>query len=419
MQYKKFEGSTYNIYTVKTDKFKSCIINVIFRDNIENPEILANLSMLKSLMVDSSKNYPNRRELSIRCEELYNASFFAAVHRLGNSYELNLGTEFINPEFVKEKDYLDDIIKFNFDMILNPNVTNDEFDLKSFNIVKNKLITATKRVHESGPKYAIKRAFYNMDPDSLSSIYIEEADYEKITPSSLYKAYNEIINKSICDVYVIGNMDMEDVASKIKEIFNIKMVKNHEFELYIKNKKRKKVKVVKETDEFLQANLVVGYNIDDLNETEKIAVRFFNEIFGGGMNSKLYQKLRVKNSLCYGVRPIYYKYDNLLFVHVSFDESNYDKTVKLIKESMKEMVNGKISEEEFDRAKKSLQFSFKLSKDSIGSILDNYIFNNLDEIPLLEDYENKINDITLEDVVNVSKKFTPNFVYLLGKGDNK
>ena len=38
MQYKKFEGSTYNIYTVKTDKFKSCIINVIFRDNIENPE---------------------------------------------------------------------------------------------------------------------------------------------------------------------------------------------------------------------------------------------------------------------------------------------------------------------------------------------------------------------------------------------
>ena len=214
-------------------------------------------------------------------------------------------------------------------------------------------------------------------------------------------------------------MDMEDVASKIKEIFNIKMVKNHEFELYIKNKKRKKVKVVKETDEFLQANLVVGYNIDDLNETEKIAVRFFNEIFGGGMNSKLYQNLRVKNSLCYGVRPIYYKYDNLLFVHVSFDESNYDKTVKLIKESMKEMVNGKISEEEFDRAKKSLQFSFKLSKDSIGSILDNYIFNNLGEIPLLEDYENKINDITLEDVVNVSKKFTPNFVYLLGKGDNK
>ena len=86
---------------------------------------------------------------------------------------------------------------------------------------------------------------------------------------------------------------------------------------------------------------------------------------------------------------------------------------------MKEMVDGKISEEEFDRAKKSLQFSFKLSKDSIGNILDNYIFNNLGEIPLLEDYENKINDITLEDVINVSKKFTPNFVYLLGKEDNK
>lgn len=419
MQYKKFEGSTYNIYTIKTDKFKSCIINVIFRDNIKNKDILANLSMLKSLIVDSSKKYPNRRELSIRCEELYNASFFASVHRLGNSYELNLGTEFINPEFVKEKNYLDEIIKFNFEMILNPNVVNDEFDLKSFNVVKNKLITSTKRIRESGPKYAIKRAFYNMDPDSLSSLYMEESDYERITPSSLYKNYKDIINKSVCDVYVIGNMDMEEVVSKIKEEFNIKMVKNHSFELYTKNKKRKKVKVVKETDEYVQANLVCGYNIDDLNEKEKIAMRFFVEIFGGGMNSKLYQNLRVKNSLCYGVRPIYYKYDNLLFVHVSFDECNYDKAVKLIKESMKDMVSGNITLEEFDRAKKSLQFSFKLSKDNITSILDNYIFNNLGEIPILEDYENKINDITLEDVVNVSKKLTPNFIYLLGKGDNK
>ena len=45
-------------------------------------------------------------------------------------------------------------------------------------------------------------------------------------------------------------------------------------------------------------------------------------------------------------------------IHILLDMVNR-KIVKdsNIKESMKEMVDGKISEEEFDRAKKSLQFS--------------------------------------------------------------
>ena len=86
---------------------------------------------------------------------------------------------------------------------------------------------------------------------------------------------------------------------------------------------------------------------------------------------------------------------------------------------MKEMKNGKITEEEFDRAKKSLQFSFKLSKDNINSIMDNYIFYNLKEVPILEEYENKLCDVTVDDVVAVAKKVTQNFVYLLGKEGDK
>ena len=85
-----------------------------------------------------------------------------------------------------------------------------------------------------------------MDPDSLSSKYMEREDYEKVTPTNLYKSYKKIIENSICDIYVIGDMDMDEVAQKIKKYFNLKMVKNHELELYTENKKRKKVKVVKE-----------------------------------------------------------------------------------------------------------------------------------------------------------------------------
>ena len=419
MQYKKYECNTYNIYTIKTDRFKSCVVSVIFRDNIKEKNTLSYIAMLKSVMCDSNKTYKKHRDTVIRSEELYNANFYTSSNRLGNSFAFELGTEFINPFYVKEKNYLDEVISYNFDMILNPNVENDEFDLKVFNKVKENILTNIERIHESGPKYSIKRALHNMDSDSITSYYLNKEDINNITPSKLYKKYKEIIDNSICDIYVIGDLDMDDVVSIIKKKFNPKMVKTRELELYADNKKNKKLREFKETDKFIQANLVCGFNIDTLNEDEKIAMKLFIEIAAGGMNSKLYQKLRVDNSLCYSLSPLYYKYDNLILLHVSFDEINYDKATKLIDKALKEMKKGEISEEEFDRAKKSLQFSFKVAKDSISSVLDNYIFYNLKEVPLLEDYEEKLSKITIDDVVKVANKVTPNFVYLLGKGDEE
>ena len=295
MQYKKYECDTYNIYTIKTNKFKSCIISTIFRDNLNDRNVLVDLSMLTNILCQNNRNYKKHRDLVIKTEELYNASFYTSNHRLGNTYELELGTEFINPCYVKEKDYLDDIINFNFDMILNPNVENDEFDLKTFNVVKEKLIISRERLHESGPKYSIKRALKNMDDESISSYYFEKEDIEKVTPTSLYKTYKNIINKSICDVYVIGDMDMDQVVSKIKNRFNLKMIKNHELDLFVENKKYKKIREFKEQDHFVQANLVYGFNIDTLTNYEKTVFKIFIEILSGGMNSKLYQKLRVEN----------------------------------------------------------------------------------------------------------------------------
>lgn len=415
MQYKKYDCNAYNIYSIKTDKFKSCIINVVFRNNIEDENIIPSLSLLKSVLVENNKNYKTRRELVIKQEELYNASFSAGYQRLGHSYEFDLTLDFINPYYVKEKQYLGDVITYLFDMITNPNVENDEFDLKTFNNVKDRRILALQRIHENPAKYAIKRSLLNMDKDSISAKYIEKEDLDKITPSSLYKTYKQVLNNSLCDIYVVGDLDMDEVVSKIKKVFDLKVIKNHPLELYVQNKKRKKVQIVKEEDHFAQANLIVGYNIDSLNEKEKIAFRVFNEIFGGGMNSKLYQNLRIKNSLCYGVSSLYYKYDNLLLVHLSFDQKNYEKALKLIETSMKEMKEKKITEEEFMQAKKSLQFSFKLSKDSINSIMNNYMFYNLGEVPLVEEYENALMDITLEDVLQIGNKLHQNFVYLLGQ----
>ena len=419
MKYKKYDGTSYNIYTVKTDKFKNCVISVIFKDNLKDYSDLASLNMLKLIMRDNNKTYNNHRSLVIKKEELYSASFYTDGYRVGNSFLAEFGIDFISPEFIKEKDYLDEVIKFNFDMIMNPNVTNDEFDLKTFNLKKDDLILSLKRIHENGTKYSVKRALQTSNINTISTKYLEESDYKKITPSSLYKTYKKLINNSFCEIYVVGNLDMDEVVSKIKKNFNLKMIKNHSLETFINNCDAKKTKSVHEKDEFMQAHLVMGYTIPELDTKEKIAFGIYREILAGGMNSKLYKKLRVENSLCYSLAPIYFKYDSLMLIHVSFDEVNYKKCVNLIKSEIKKIKNGEISTEEYERAIQFSKNSLKVAHDNINQILGNYIVYNYGEIPLLDEYENMISEVTIDDVIKVANKLIYNFTYLLSKGDNK
>ena len=88
MQYKKIDCNTYTIHTIKTDKFKNCTMEVIFRKGIKKEEI-TKFNFLADMLNMSNKNYKTRREVVLKLESLYNASFRSATSRVGNSYIIN------------------------------------------------------------------------------------------------------------------------------------------------------------------------------------------------------------------------------------------------------------------------------------------------------------------------------------------
>jgi len=161
------------------------------------------------------------------------------------------------------------------------------------------------------------------------------------------------------------------------------------------------------------------YNIKELNKKEKnIDFHLFNYLFGsGGITSKLYKNLRTDNSLCYSVRSLYLKYDELLVIEVSLDKENVKLAEKLIRKSIKEMINSKYSDETLNDAKKNLIFSLKMGMDNNVSILNNYVFNVFDNLPLLDERIELINKVTREDINKCAKSLVLNTVYIQDAGD--
>ena len=110
----------------------------------------------------------------------------------------------------------------------------------------------------------------------------------------------------------------------------------------------------------------------------------------------------------------------MFYVYVSLDKKNVSLAIKLIKKSMKEMMSGKISKEEFETAKKQLYTSLDIVVDNQNSLMNNYTFHSITGTPLYKDLKEKYELVTIKDLVNLGKKFKINFVYELeSKGDDK
>ena len=413
MEYKKFNCNSYTIHTIKTDKFKTVRMEIIFSREAEK-EKMPRFTFLADLLTDASKKYNSRKEMAIALEELYKATFYGVTSKVGNLFTTNFIMEFISPEYVREKKYLESVIKFPFDVINHPKVVNREFDITNFNIVKRRLYEEIESIKDSSDKLAISEALNTMDSTSPSSYKVLGTlnDLNKITPLNLYDSYEDLFNHSNCDIFIIGNINMDECAKIIKNSFKNRVIKLNKPKLYVDNKLRKKVLEKESSKKFLQSNLVMIYNINKLNDFEKnITFHVLNYILGGGLTSILYDNLRNKNSLCYAVRSMYLKQDGLLIINTLLDKENISKAKKLIIKSILEVVKGKFSIDMLNDTKKILKMALNNALDNNASILNNYEFSIFDNLPLIEERIDLIDKVKKDDVINCAKKIQLNTIY--------
>ena len=421
MKYKTYNCNSFNVHTIKTDKFKTSHIEVIFRD-IANKEEMGAYSFLADMLSQSSKTYPRKKDLITRFEELYKIIVYAATLRVGNILDFHISLDFINPEYINDQNYLEEVIKTLFDIVENPNVTNDEFDLKTFNIVKDRFKREINSLKENPMKQSIKEAFKAMNANTPTSYELLGTleNLEKITPSSLYKTYKNLRKNFKVDIFLIGNLEMDDTVQLIKKYFKNRYIIENKLDLMVDNKEVKRLVVKSMSSDNVQSNLVMIFNLKNLTDIEKnITFNVFNYLYGsGGLTSKLYQSIREKNSLCYAISSMYLKYDKLLLVHISLEEANVKKATSLVKKELKNMKAGNFTEEELKDAINNMIISLDMAQDNNVSIINNYVFHVFDNLPMPEERVEMFKNIKKEDVINVAKKVKLNTIFTL-EGRNK
>lgn len=418
MEYIKYELGAYNLNVIKTNNFKTVRVEVKFRNVVKKEEITLR-NLLKMVLIESTKKFDTERKFVIESEELYDLKLSSTTSRVGNFTTLSFNLTFLNEEYT-EKGLHNKSLDFLMEVLFNPNVSNNKFDSLSFNNCVNKLEKSIMGRKDNKTKYSIFALLQHMGDYAYSyDQYGYLSDLKNIDEAKLYEYYKKVLMNDLVDVYVIGNVDSNEIKEYFINNFKINSFKKEKMNVLIDEVlPRKRVKVFKEEDAVNQTKIAIGLRFNDVSEYERKYVLYvYNEILGGSGNSLLFDTVREKNSLAYYINSIAQGYDNLLIIYTGIDKDRVDLGLKLIKKTIKDIEKGKFTSDMFNNAINMITSSLKLSLETQPSVINNYYAMNILNSDDINTRISKFEKVTKEDVINFSKKIKMDTIFLL-EGDH-
>lgn len=416
--------------SVRTDKFKTERISVVLKTSADvrlTPVEKFVFSVLKCGCV----RYPDKRLINIRLDELYSSAVFPMFSFDGENASIGFGAEMLGNEYASDDvDVFDGTVELIFDLLFDPVLDeNGKFLSKFVERERENICDTIRSVINSPRAYAAKRLveiMYEGDKFSMPTSGTVEL-VQSITADELVSAYQGLIEKASCEIFYIGAKSAGELEASLKKHldkcgFGKANGKAHSIKFGADTS------VIKRVDEEIaisQAILMVGYKTG-INITcgkDFYAMKLFNEIFGGSPVSKLFMNVRERLGLCYYCGSKYDSGKGMLYVSCGIEGDCRQKAEKEILRQFDNIVQGRVSDAEFDAAKKSLSNTYSEVTDSASAIERFYSLRaSYGVSDTVEDAKQIISEITLDDVIRVAKGIKLDTVYFLcGReiGDDK
>ncbi len=413
MEYICYNMNAYNLHIVNTKKFKTITVDICFREKINKDEITLR-NLLKEIMVNASYDYPSERELIKATEELYDLKLLTSTYRIGNYNFLSMKIRFLNEKYT-EKGMNYASIKLLLDLIFKPKLDAD------FEKCKNKIEKSILSLNDNKVKYAISKLLESTKDMPYSyNFYGNIEDLNKITIEDIKKCYENLLTNDIIDIFVVGEVNPEEIKNIFKENFKGKTFHKVDNKVIVKElTPHTKTNIIREQDDINQIQLTILCSLNSITEYERKYVSLvYSEMLGGSANSILFDTVREKKSYAYYVNSIIKPYDNNMIIYSGIHEDNEKEVIKLIKKCLKDITKGKFNDEVFQSSKNTIISSLKASLDNPIGIINNCLSNILVSSPTIEEKIKIIEKITKEEVINFSKKITIHTIYIL-EGSNE
>lgn len=420
MEYKQIEiKKGIKLHTIKTEKFKTNLIAIMLTTKLDRENVTKN-ALIPAVLRRGTKNLITQEEINKKLEEMYGASLDCGLDKTGDNQVLKFYIETVNDEFLPQE--AENMLKISlekiFEFVFNPYLENGCFKKEYVEQEKENIKQIIDGKIDNKARYSLDRCIEEMYKDQPYGLYkygyVE--DMKDINEKNLYEYYQQLINECKIDIFVSGIIDeeTENIINNNENIIKLKDREPQYNEPEIKAKKSEKENDVQESMDVTQGKLIIGMDLDIDDDNLRFDVMIYNSIFGGSANSKLFQNVREKASLAYTASSSYYRFKNNIFINCGIEIKNYEKALEIIKQQIEDMKKGDFTNEEVENAKKGIIASIKTIDDEQDTEITYFFSQELSKSKCnIEQYMQRISEVTKDKVVDVANKVSINTVYFL------
>jgi predicted Zn-dependent peptidase len=349
----KHKKNGLTAHFIKTEKFKTITVTLKMLAPLEK-ETVTKRALFPYVLQRGSKNFPKTSDIQSYLDTLYGATFHVDLTKKGEQHVISFRMEVANEKFLSDQTpLLEKAMKLFSEIIFQPALTNGAF---SPHYVAQEKRTMKQRIHavfDDKMRYSNLRLVQEMCKDEPYALHVngELDDVDPITEQDLYETYQKALQEDQLDLYIVGDIDENQVKELTETCFITKDRENRPFQP-AKSKSIEEPKEIIEKSDVKQGKLNIGYRTNIYyGDPDYPALQVVNGLFGGFSHSKLFINVREKASLAYYAASRVESFKGLLMVMSGIEVKNFEKAVSIIKEQFQAMKNGEFSDNEIAQTK--------------------------------------------------------------------
>jgi predicted Zn-dependent peptidase len=410
------EMQGFKLHVIKTEKYKTNTFVWKMKAPL-NKENVTLRALLPQVLQSSTKKYSSTTQLRSYLDDLYGATFFVDLGKKGENHVMSFSIEIANEKFLHDPSpLLQKGFEFLAEVLMNPNTNGNSFDAETVEKEKRTLKQRIQSVYDDKMRYSNFRLIQEMCKDEPYALDVngEKNDVDAITAESLYTYYQKVFKEDEMDLYVIGDVNEEEVQKLATQLLKFENRQPQRVKQEV-GTKVEKVNEVKEQQDIKQGKLNIGYRTNIIyGDSEYYALQVFNGIFGGFSHSKLFINVREKASLAYYAASRIESHKGLMMVMSGIDLKNYDQAVGIIHEQMDAMKKGDFTDQELEQTKAVINNQMLETIDTARGLVEVLYHNVVANVHIpLQQYLDQVQKTTKEEILEVAGKIELDTIYFL------
>lgn len=308
------------------------------------------------------------------------------------------------------------------DMLLNSTFTQDNIELE------RKVITEEIKMIEDTPEELIFDMISEQMWKNSSLGRPIGGTYESvynISRDNLLNYYNEHYCADNIVISVVGNYEVKILNKLLEKYFSHGFSNKYHKPVMLKKTEVGRGMLLKRKD-IEQCQLCVSF--EGFNRTNPMLYDLYaaNNVFGGSMSSRLFQKIREENGLSYSVYSYINSYQNCgsFVIYAGMNSSELERVISLINDEIVKIKREKLSDKEILFAVEQIRSGMIMGLESMSNRMTSYGKKLLTEnkVENINDIMNKVSGITKEKISDsIDRIFDLNKlnIAILGNVDEK